>query len=132
MGCSSVLLETNGDFEPAGQTLSYILCGSPACVGNLWKVTSKDLDIETKFLLENMVNEENAILLNFVHQARNQTKLKYLNGAALIYYGLPNVFVASKPSAVTAGGSGASSAAATKPGLKPSLSSSRPALSTRK
>jgi separase len=34
----------NGEFEPSGMVLAYLLAGAPAVVGTLWDVTDRDCD----------------------------------------------------------------------------------------
>lgn len=92
MGCSSVLLDTNGDFEPSGSVLAYVLSDCYATVGNLWIVTDKDLNVCTYELVDKWISSETS-LSNCLPIARKNCKLRFLNGAALIYYGLPNVFL---------------------------------------
>ena len=44
MGCSSSSITDNGEFEPSGMVLAYLLAGAPAVVGTLWDVTDRDCD----------------------------------------------------------------------------------------
>lgn len=93
MGCSSGSLEDLGDFDPSGPILAYVAADSAAVVGNLWTVTDKDLDKVTKSILQGWLsppdNTANSSLLDCVQRARNEPKLKYANGAALVHYGMP-------------------------------------------
>jgi separase len=88
MGCSSVALQENGDYEPIGTVLSYLLAGSPCVVGNLWNVTDKDCDRFTKALLEDWFKGGESIT-ECIIRAREECKFKYLMGAATVCYGLP-------------------------------------------
>ena len=44
MGCSSGAITENGEFEPHGTVLSYLMAGAPAVLATLWDVTDKDCD----------------------------------------------------------------------------------------
>jgi hypothetical protein len=90
MGCSSGKLVDNGDFDPDGPILSYLLAGSPAVMGCLWIVTATDTDRFTECVLTKWFdNHADLSLSDMVLIAREECKLKYLNGAAFICYGLP-------------------------------------------
>ena len=89
MGCSSGRLRDAGDFEPSGMALKYLLAGAPAVVANLWDVTDKDIDAVTATILEEWGPEsDNAGLLNVVSKARDSCRLRFINGAAPVVYGL--------------------------------------------
>jgi len=110
MGCSSVLLEGNGDFDPSGLALSYLMADSPATVGNLWAVTDKDVDTVTCKLLSQWLDAtrdstqnkdirsriSSVSLLDCIPSARQKCKLEYLNGASLVHYGFPVYFQKEK------------------------------------
>jgi len=67
---------------------------SPFLVGNLWDVTDKDMDTMTEFILEAATTPNSVSdFLELLQQARNQSKMKYLNGSALVCYGVPLGFV---------------------------------------
>ncbi|GAA5799445.1 hypothetical protein HPULCUR_004860 [Helicostylum pulchrum] len=97
MGCSSGLLESNGEFEPYGYVLNYLLAGSPAVVANLWDVTDRSIDKLTKHMLYSwgMLKKNGAVvgkpksLVQAVTESRPQGKLSYLIGAATVVYGIP-------------------------------------------
>ena len=61
MGCSSGSLHSNGEFEPSGMALKYLLAGAPAVVANLWDVTDGDIDNVTKTILK--VGHKNGLLV---------------------------------------------------------------------
>ncbi|KAF9919277.1 hypothetical protein BX616_009980 [Lobosporangium transversale] len=44
LGCSSGCLKGDGEFDPTGNVMNYLLAGCPTIVANLWDVTDKDLD----------------------------------------------------------------------------------------
>jgi separase len=89
MGCSSGRLRDAGDFEPSGMALKYLLAGAPAVVANLWDVTDKDIDAVTAAILEDWGSaEDDAGLLNVVSHARDKCRLRFINGAAPVVYGL--------------------------------------------
>ncbi|KAI5795625.1 peptidase family C50-domain-containing protein [Geopyxis carbonaria] len=118
MGCSSGVLQDNGEFEPWGVTANYLVAGSPAVLATLWDVTDRDIDSFAKdafakwgVLSPPSPAEENPkkgkgrakktetaaepqsargqSLVQAVATAREQCKLKYLNGAAPVVYGIP-------------------------------------------
>jgi hypothetical protein len=98
MGCSSVATtEEHHDayFDANGPAMSYLLGGSPALVGHLWVVTAGDVDRVTKRLAEWLApsgaseEDERRSLLELIPEARRLCKLRYMNGAALVHYGLP-------------------------------------------
>lgn len=89
MGCSSGRLRDAGDFEPSGMALKYLLAGAPAVVANLWDVTDKDIDAVTATILEEWgADSDHAGLLNVVSKARDSCRLRFINGAAPVVYGL--------------------------------------------
>lgn len=104
MGCSSGSMTYEGDYETMGVPLSYLLSGCPLVVCNLWDVTDKDSDNLTMFLLEKCgitfpegTETENKVqnLAAWMTSARSQCKLRYLNGAATICYGIPLTILSS-------------------------------------
>lgn len=98
-GCSSGRLECEGIFGPDGAVLSYLRAGSPAVLAMLWDVTDRDIDqlsvqVIQRWLLSD--NEEDigggsgrVPLARVLQEARQVCKLKYLNGHAVVCYGLP-------------------------------------------
>ena len=44
MGCSSVKLANEGEFDDHGMVHGYLMGGCSMVVGNLWDVTDKDID----------------------------------------------------------------------------------------
>ncbi|PHH82350.1 hypothetical protein CDD82_6252 [Ophiocordyceps australis] len=117
MGCSSVALIEAGDFECYGPVWNYMMAGCPAVVGTLWDVTDRDIDrfagrvFEEWGLLprgtfggrghddaENKSGEEEQdepderpalSLVEAVATAREVCRLRYLNAAAVVVYGIP-------------------------------------------
>lgn len=106
MGCSSLKLKDNADFEPSGLGLTYLMSGAPAVVGNLWDVTTRDLDKATVSLLGWLHSDDATLtrsssaptapshlststLPEAILNARKECKLKFINAAALVSYGLP-------------------------------------------
>ena len=99
MGCSSGrLLSVNRKrlndqrhvpilFEPEGVALSYLAAGAPCVIGNLWDVTDKDIDQLSIDLLKRFHDGQE--LSASLSQARSVCKMKYLNGFAPVYYGIP-------------------------------------------
>lgn len=99
LGCSSVRIHNTKSFYGYGSIMSFFLGGCPMVLGNLWDVTDKDIDLFTISLFEklNIVNKkENAINKRVdiaCRESRNVCKLRYLNGAAPVVYGLPLKFL---------------------------------------
>eukprot|EP01105_Mastigella_eilhardi_P003936 TRINITY_DN1517_c1_g2_i2.p1 TRINITY_DN1517_c1_g2~~TRINITY_DN1517_c1_g2_i2.p1 ORF type:complete len:381 (+),score=101.23 TRINITY_DN1517_c1_g2_i2:664-1806(+) len=94
MGCSSGSLAAQGDFEPTGMPLHYIIAGCPGVVGNLWDVTDGDADLLTEDLLEKWTGGSDPqravpLLARALAAARHACKLRYLIGAAAVCYGVP-------------------------------------------
>ena len=103
MGCSSGKLRVEGEFGPLGISLSYLLAGCPAVVGNLWDITDGDSDILSLEVVGNWVGrtrdegkEANwrkgrRTLAHLVAEARvaKPLKLKSLVGGAAVCFGVP-------------------------------------------
>ncbi|KAL6930247.1 hypothetical protein ACO0R3_003350 [Hanseniaspora guilliermondii] len=98
LGCSSVRIHNTKSFYGYGSIMSFFLGGCPMVLGNLWDVTDKDIDLFTLSLFEklNIVNKkenaENKRVDIACRESRNVCKLRYLNGAAPVVYGLPLKF----------------------------------------
>ncbi|ODO11404.1 hypothetical protein I350_00183 [Cryptococcus amylolentus CBS 6273] len=106
-GCSSGHLKDQGDFDRTGTAWHYMVAGCPSLVGNLWDVTDRDIDRLSEHVLKQGLhldsahqphskNRLNTLLplselstVQAVNRARDECKLKYLNGAAPVVYGLP-------------------------------------------
>ena len=89
-GCSSGRLDAHGAFQPTGFARSFIQAGCPTVVGNLWDVTDKDIDLFAAALLNQLSDgSEGKSLAAATRQARAACKMKFLNGAAPVCYGLP-------------------------------------------
>ncbi len=107
LGCSSGNLHVSGICHSYGTVYNYIIGKSPMILANLWDVTDKDIDrftlntlekwglfvdydsIDIVDSLDNSENDNNHTLCECVAKSRNSCKLKYLNGAAPVVYGLP-------------------------------------------
>ena len=99
VGCSSAALSNvNQTVESFGSVYDFLMNGCPTYVGCLWNVTSSDVDRFTERLLKHTFEvydaEENqlpkfASITKAVSLSRNVCKLKYLNGAAPVIWGLP-------------------------------------------
>ncbi len=85
-GCSSGRLRENGDFDPHGIALDYLLASSPMVLGNMWDVTDVDTDRFTKALLDAWFQGQN--LVHSANIARDSCQLSYLVGAAPVVYGV--------------------------------------------
>jgi separase len=116
MGCSSGHLKYERDsaYEPNGMALAYLIAGCPSVTANLWDVTDKDIDRLSQTLLESIAyaprrasrtrkatsaasvtsadtdSARNGVdVLSAVNASRNACKLRYLNGASPVCYGVP-------------------------------------------
>jgi separase len=92
LGCSSAALKDNHFLDPSGTVFSYMIGGCPMILGNLWDVTDKDIDKFTLGLFKNwgLLGETSVgNICDAVRLSRDECKLKYLNGAAPVVYGLP-------------------------------------------
>ncbi|KAH3679582.1 hypothetical protein WICMUC_000915 [Wickerhamomyces mucosus] len=94
LGCSSASLKDNNLLEPYGTIYSYLIGGCPMVLGNLWDVTDKDIDkfslsVFDHWGLTEGIDSDPVDICEAVKKARSECKLKYLNGAAPVIYGLP-------------------------------------------
>jgi len=91
MGCSSGLLRKKGEFQSNGITNYYMIASCPIIVANLWDVTDKDIDqFSSQMLRKCVLKKEHLVdIPKAVNVSRSVCKLKYLNGAAPICYGIP-------------------------------------------
>lgn len=102
LGCSSGLLKGGELIHPYGTSYNYINGGCPMLLVNLWDVTDKDIDLFTVEILTKWgffvdydsfdpfdISINNPTLPQCVAKSKDVCKLKYLNGAAPIIYGLP-------------------------------------------
>jgi tetratricopeptide (TPR) repeat protein len=77
-------------YEPEGIALSYIAAGAPCVIGNLWDVTDRDIDRLAMDLLSSFWATDNRrSLAACLAAARSSCKMKFINGYAPVYYGLP-------------------------------------------
>lgn len=119
MGCSSGKLTDAGEFEPYGMPMNYLQGGCPAVLVTLWDVTDKDIDKYSSKVFESwgLFKDEKdkkaskgktKIKIKHDHKAtveksnhgisslclatatsRSACKMRYLNGAAPVVYGIP-------------------------------------------
>ncbi|KAJ1452741.1 peptidase family C50-domain-containing protein [Pelagophyceae sp. CCMP2097] len=89
MGCSSGRLRSDGFLEPRGVAVDLLAYGCPCVVANLWDVTDRDVDKLTLNLLANWVKRPEESAASLLPAAREECKLRYLNGAAAVVYGVP-------------------------------------------
>merc|ERR1712228_402563 len=92
MGCSSGLLKKRGHFQSDGIANYYMIASCPIVVANLWDVTDKDIDQFSAHMLRKCVLKQEDGIVNVpkaVSESRSKCKLRYLNGAAPICYGIP-------------------------------------------
>ena len=102
IGCSSVKHYLEGERDASSYSQSYMIRGSRCVVGNLWDVTDVDLDTITKSLVEQLKSEivkEDASrnsLVACVNRAKEYCKYPFINGAAMVCYGVP-IYPQSRP-----------------------------------
>ena len=89
MGCSSGALSYKDDYEPRGVPLELLARGAPVVVAMLWDVTDRDLDRITIKICKSMAENPNRPIPDILNTARMNAKLRKLNGAASVCYGLP-------------------------------------------
>ena len=102
LGCSSGVLKGEGNVHQYGTAYNYINGGCPMLLVNLWDVTDKDIDTFTINMLTKWgffvdydsfdpfdMGVDNPSLPQSVAKSRDSCKLRFLNGAAPIVYGLP-------------------------------------------
>ncbi len=110
LGCSSGALTENGYYEPSGTVHSFLFANSPCVVSALWDITSNECDRMAQHMVDGMMktnrqlaqdlvtveaqsddnNKKDVVeLTRLVACARNQCKLRYLMGSAMVCYGLP-------------------------------------------
>lgn len=90
-GCSSARMVDEGGSEAHGFCLTYLLSGCSLLLGCLWSVTDKDIDEFTLRIVDKFM-QENGDFGGAVAESKEVCRMKYLNGAAIILYGLPRVF----------------------------------------
>ncbi|CCE82346.1 Piso0_002067 [Millerozyma farinosa CBS 7064] len=104
IGCSSGAVSTSGLMEPNGQIYTWLSCGSPMVLANLWDVTDKDIDSFSASVFEKwgllyssdsmkVQNSSQAVLAS-----RSCCVLRFLNGSAPIVYGIP--LITQKPNSL--------------------------------
>ncbi|KAI8855054.1 peptidase family C50-domain-containing protein [Chytridium lagenaria] len=88
MGCSSGKQHLMGEFDSKGTPLNYLMGGCRALAVNLWDVTDRDIDRFSKTVMEScgIIDSE----ANTLKERKTwECRLKYLNGASPVLYGLP-------------------------------------------
>ncbi|KZO95424.1 hypothetical protein CALVIDRAFT_599208 [Calocera viscosa TUFC12733] len=100
-GCSSGALRKMGEFDRFGTPHNYMLAGCPNVVATLWDVTDRDIDRFSDSVFKKMRLDRTHVeawtatrpsgtsVVAAVAQSRDVCKLKYLNGAAPVVYGIP-------------------------------------------
>lgn len=89
IGCSSGTLADGGKLAPRGLVLELLAKGAPTVVATLWDVTDRDMDRFTIALLHSIASNPTSLLPDLLTAAKAATKLRNLNGAASVCYGLP-------------------------------------------
>ncbi|KAK6503529.1 hypothetical protein TWF481_008543 [Arthrobotrys musiformis] len=119
MGCSSGKLTDAGEFEPYGMPVNYLQGGCPAVLVTLWDVTDKDIDKYSSKVFESwglfkdekdkkaskgkakikIKHDDKVVVEKHNHgtsslclataTSRSACKMRYLNGAAPVVYGIP-------------------------------------------
>ena len=92
-GCSSGRLKPCGDYDPHGISLEYLSAGSLGVLGNLWDVTDIDIDrfsddLMTRWGLFSSTKSNRSSLPESCAIARDACSLKFIVGAAPVFYGL--------------------------------------------
>ncbi|GAA98421.1 uncharacterized protein L969DRAFT_94217 [Mixia osmundae IAM 14324] len=98
-GCSSGALRRQGQYDSTGTPWHYLAAGSPCVLANLWDVTDKDIDKLAKATMAAFGLDIAGEALGFCSQglslpkalsaSRSVCRLRYLNGAASVIYGVP-------------------------------------------
>ena len=93
MGCSSgAVVRSEGDLEPDGDILAYLLSGVPSILANLWDVTDKDIDRFSVNLLDMWIDscsKGETYSFSSASRARDSCRLRWLTGAAPVFFGSP-------------------------------------------
>lgn len=85
-GCSSAKLLCIENYKRNGAILKHLRKNSTV-VGCLWEVTDKDIDNFSIKIIEGLVNGCSS-LGELVSRYRNEFRLRYLNGASVVVYGV--------------------------------------------
>lgn len=85
-GCNSAKLHCVKNFKRNGSILKYL--ESSVVVGCLWEVTDKDIDRFSIKVVEGLASGTEC-LGRLVSTCRGEFKMKHLNGASIVVYGLP-------------------------------------------
>ncbi|KZT53093.1 hypothetical protein CALCODRAFT_557695 [Calocera cornea HHB12733] len=100
-GCSSGALRKMGEFDRFGTPHNYMLAGCPNVVATLWDVTDRDIDRFSDSVFKKMRLDRTHVeawtatrpsttsIAAAIAHSRDVCKLKYLNGAAPVVYGIP-------------------------------------------
>lgn len=98
MGCSSGAYDPQDYSSPVSVSMIYLLAGAPIIMANMWDVTDADIDRLSTHLLQELLpsfaksisTQQRPLCLNAsLTAARRTCRLKYLNGAATVLYGVP-------------------------------------------
>eukprot|EP01025_Chloroclados_australasicus_P025192 TRINITY_DN2517_c0_g1_i2.p1 TRINITY_DN2517_c0_g1~~TRINITY_DN2517_c0_g1_i2.p1 ORF type:complete len:1182 (+),score=78.51 TRINITY_DN2517_c0_g1_i2:332-3547(+) len=92
MGCGSVNLVQQGDYDPSGALIAYVSAGCPVIIGNLWGVSDNDINRYSIALLQSWSKKEQhpQDLVETVDQSRSCCQLQYLTGGAPVVIGIPS------------------------------------------
>lgn len=90
-GCNSARLLCVRNYKRNGSLLRYLNKDSTV-VGCLWEVTDRDIDRFSIKVIEGLGRGEGCIG-KLVSMCRNEFKMRYLNGASVVVYGLPQEIV---------------------------------------
>ena len=78
-----------GGLAAHGMVLELLTRGAPSILATLWDVTDRDMDWITLKLLQLLAKAPAYLIPDLVRTAKNEAKLRMLNGSALVCYGLP-------------------------------------------
>ncbi len=90
IGCCSASLSPSGEplVDPHGYAVDLMLNGSPLLAGCLWDITDKDSDMLLIEVLR-LLGDREGSLSECIQKSRKYCRLRYLNGAAFVVYGMP-------------------------------------------
>ena len=97
MGCSSGAYDPHDYSSPASVSMLCLLAGAPMIMANIWDVTDTDIDRLSTHLLQELLSfsrsmsapQRTLCLSASLKSARRTCRLKFLNGAAPVIYGVP-------------------------------------------
>ncbi|TBU15158.1 separase [Ordospora colligata] len=86
-GCNSARLLCMKNYKRSGFLMKHLSKNSTV-MGCLWEVTDKDIDVFSMKVVERLMRGEECLGM-LASMFRDEFKMKYLNGASVVVYGLP-------------------------------------------